>query len=96
MDTEQIIADLKQKILELETEGNSLRERLDKYILKDKTYYEKNKEKCKIRVKKYQEENNYKTTNKATPEKRAEYARRAYLKRKEKLKNEIEKIKEIK
>ena len=96
MESEKIIADLKQKILELETEGNILRERLDKYILKDKTYYEKNKEKCKIRVKKYQEENNYKTTNKATPEKRAEYARRAYLKRKEKLKNEIEKIKEIK
>ena len=96
MDSEQIIADLKQKILELEVEGNSLRERLDKYILKDKTYYEKKKVKCKIRVKKYQEENNYKTTNKATPEKRAEYARRAYLKRKEKLKNEIEKIKEIK
>ena len=98
METEKIIADLKQKILELEVEGNSLRERLDKYILKDKdkNYYEKNKEACKARVKKYQEENNYKTNSKATPEKRKLYARKAYLKRKEKLKNEIEKIKEIK
>jgi len=98
MDTDKNlkIIELEEEIITLKMEGEMLKERLDKYILKDKTYYEKNKEKCKIRVKKYQEENNYKTTNKATPEKRAEYARRAYLKRKEKLKNEIEKIKEIK
>jgi len=91
METEKIIADLKQKILELETEGNILRERLDVYLLKNKSYYNRNKEKCLLKVKEYQEKNNYKTTNKATPEKRAEYARRAYLKKKEKMKNKLDK-----
>jgi len=96
MDTDLKIIELEKEIITLKMEGEMLKERLDKYISKDKTYYEKNRERCKLRVKEYQEKNNYKTTNKATPEKRAEYARRAYLKRKEKLKNEIEKIKEIK
>ncbi len=98
MDTDKNlkIVELEKEIITLKMEGEMLKERLDKYILKDKTYYEKNKEKCKIRVKKYQEENNYKTNSKATPEKRKLYARKAYLKRKEKLKNEIEKNKEIK
>jgi len=91
MESEKIIADLKQKILELETEGNILRERLDVYLLKNKSYYNRNKEKCLLKVKEYQEKNNYKTTNKATPEKRAEYARRAYLKKKEKMKNKLDK-----
>ena len=87
METEKIIADLKQKILELEVEGNSLRERLDKYILKDKdkNYYEKNKQACKARVKKYQEE------NKPSKEQKRIYARTAYLNRKQKLKAELDK-----
>ena len=87
MDTEKIIVNLKQKILELETEGNSLRERLDKYILKDKdkNYYQQNKEACKARVKKYQEE------NKPSKEKKRIYARTAYLNRKQKLKAELDK-----
>ena len=53
METEKIIADLKQKILELEVEGNSLRERLDNYMSKDKKYYENNKEACRERMKEY-------------------------------------------
>ena len=87
METEKIIADLKQKILELETEGNILRERLNKYILKDKdkNYYEKNKQACKARVKKYQEE------NKPSKEQKRIYARTAYLNRKQKLKAELDK-----
>ena len=87
MDSEQIIADLKQKILELETEGEMLKERLDKYILKDKdkNYYQQNKEACKARVKKYQEE------NKPSKEQKRIYARTAYLNRKQKLKAELDK-----
>ena len=60
-----------------------LKERLDKYSNQHKKYYETNKElineKAKHRLKKIAEEN---------PEKIKEYRRNAYLKRKEKLKNE--------
>jgi hypothetical protein len=65
-----------------------LKEKLEKYATQHKKYYETNKEivieKAKNRLKKITEEN---------PEKIKEYRRRAYLKRKEKLKNE--EIKEI-
>lgn len=85
MESEKIIADLKQKILELETEGEMLKERLDNYMSKDKKYYENNKEACKARVKKYQEE------NKPSKEQKRIYARTAYLNRKQKLKAELDK-----
>ena len=65
-----------------------LKEKLEKYSTQHKKYYETNKEfvieKAKNRLKKITEDN---------PEKIKEYRRRAYLKRKEKLKNE--EIKEI-
>jgi hypothetical protein len=67
----------------LKDENLILKEKLDKYMSQHKNYYENNKEivieKAKNRLKKIAEEN---------PEKIKEYRRNAYLKRKEKLKNE--------
>lgn len=77
--------ELKQKLFLLEKENKELREHLKKYTNGDnnKRYYEKNKEKVKEQganyLKKLAEEN---------PEKLKEYRRNAYLKRKEKQKNE--------
>jgi hypothetical protein len=86
METEKIIADLKQKILELEVEGNSLRERLDNYMSKDKKYYENNKDACRERVKEYHKKNNY--YSKISADKKKEYAKTAYLNKKMKLAKE--------
>jgi cell division septum initiation protein DivIVA len=73
---------------ELKEENALLKQKLEKYMNQHKNYYENNKvivnEKAKQRLKKIAEEN---------PEKIKEYRRNAYLKRKEKLKNES--IKEI-
>ena len=67
---------------ELKEENALLKQKLEKYMNQHKNYYENNKEivneKAKQRLKKIAEEN---------PEKIKEY-RSAYLKRKEKLKNE--------
>ena len=68
----------------LKEENALLKEKLDKYVNHHKNYYENNKEivneKAKERLKKLAEEN---------PEKLKEYRRNAYLKRKEKLKNQV-------
>ena len=87
MDTDLKIIELEKEIITLKMEGEMLKERLDKYILKDKdkNYYQQNKEACKARVKKYQEE------NKPSKEKKRIYARTAYLNRKQKLKAELDK-----
>jgi len=77
-------------IKQLQDENARLREQLNKYLLKNKNYYENNKEEHKKRVKDYQEKTNYK----ATPEKQKEYNRISYLRRKERLKKEQEKIDE--
>ena len=67
----------------LKEENLLLKEKLEKYMSQHKNYYENNKElineKAKQRLKKIAEEN---------PDKIKEYRRNAYLKRKEKLKNE--------
>ena len=75
-------------ITQLQEENEKLKEQLDKYLLKNKTYYEKNKEEQKIRVKEYQKKTNYKSNYIPTPEQRKEYARRAYLKKKDKIQKE--------
>ena len=79
MSSEYIIAENKL----LKEENAILKEKLDKYMSQHKNYYENNKEiineKAKQRLKKLSEEN---------PEKIKEYRRNAYLKRKDKLKNE--------
>ena len=67
----------------LKEENALLKEKLEKYVNHHKNYYENNKEivneKAKQRLKKIAEEN---------PDKLKEYRRNAYLKRKEKLKNQ--------
>ena len=82
-------------IKELKEENSKLKEQLDKYLLKNKTYYEKNKEEHKTRVKDYQKKTNYKSNYIPTAEQKKEYARRAYLKKKEKLQKEIEQQKSV-
>jgi hypothetical protein len=80
MTSEEII----QENIKLKEENTLLKEKLEKCMSRHKNYYENNKEivneKAKQRLKKLSEEN---------PEKIKEYRRNAYLKRKEKLKNEI-------
>ena len=82
--------DDKDKIILLEAEVCRLKEQLNKYLLKNKNYYAKNKDEHKEKVREYQLRTNYKSTYIPTPEKKKEYARRAYLKKKEKLKKELE------
>ena len=80
-----------ERIKELEKQVEELKEQLNKYLTKGKMYYEKNKEEHIKKVREYQKKNNYKCI--PSPEKRKEYARRAYLKKKEKMlkeKNESE------
>ena len=75
----------------LEDENKTLKEKLKNYTApyRSKTYYENHKEDIKQKVKEYKEKTNY--VYEVTPEKKKEYARRAYLNKKEKLKNEKEK-----
>jgi hypothetical protein len=67
------------RIKELEEENEKLKEHLKRYTAPSykKAYYEKNKEQLLEKMK----------SNPAPPEKRKEYARRAYLKKKEKMKD---------
>ena len=73
--------ELLQEIAMLKEENAKLKSQLENYNNSRKSYYEKNKdvvnEKAKERLKKLAQEN---------PDKIKEYAKRAYLKRKEKLK----------
>ena len=91
MNVDEII--IKNKLLEeknakLEEELQATKEHLKKYTApaSSKVYYEKHKEAQKQRVRIYKETTNYKPT----PEQKKEYNKQSYLKRKEKLKNEIE------
>jgi len=92
MDKDEIIKELTEKNAKLEQELLLTKEHLKKYTApaSRREYYERNKEKEKQRVKDYQERTNYKSTCVASPEKRKEYARRAYLKKKEKNQKEIQ------
>ena len=88
------MTDKDNRIQELENENAMLKEQLNKYLMKNKLYYEKNKEEHKQKVKEYKEKNNY--NHKPTPEQKKEYNKQAYLRRKNKLKNlENEKIENI-
>ena len=71
----------------MEAELQSTIDRLKRYTspANSKEYYEKNKEVIKERVKKYQEQTNYKASYKPTPEQKKKWARTAYLKKKENL-----------
>jgi hypothetical protein len=92
MDNEEKIKEMEEKISNLETELQATKEHLKKYTApaSSKVYYEKHKEAQKQRVKEYQQKTNYKSDYNPTPEQKKIYARRAYLKRKEKLQKELE------
>ena len=80
--------DNEEKIKELEEELHATKELLKKYTASSysREYYEKNKDTIKERNANYKKNTNYKYE--PTPEKKKEYARRAYLKKKEKLQND--------
>jgi hypothetical protein len=77
-------------IKKLEEENEALKNKLKLYTapLRSKIYYENHKEDIKKKVKEYKEKTNY--VYEVSPEKKKEYARRAYLNKKEKLKKEKE------
>lgn len=90
---------LKEENEKLKLELEETREHLKKYTApaSKKAYYEAHKEEIKQKVKEYKQNTNYKYE--PSPEKKKEYARRAYLKKKEKTKQEIlekEKMENIK
>jgi hypothetical protein len=74
-------------IKQLENENNELKEKLKNYTApkRSKTFYENHKEDVLQKNKEYKEKTNYYAN--LSPEKKKEYAKRAYLNKKEKLKN---------
>ena len=79
-----LIKSLQEEIESLKNELTITKEHLKKYTApsRSKTYYENHKEEVKQKVRDYKERTNY--NNNVSPEKRKEYNRKAYLKRKEK------------
>lgn len=77
-------------IKQLETENKELKEKLKSYTApsRRKTYYENHKKELIQKNKEYKQKNNY--VYEISPEKKKEYARTAYLNKKEKLKKEKE------
>ena len=89
MNNEELIKEnilLKEELEKTKNELTETKEHLKKYTspIRNKIYYEENKEKHKQKVKEYKEKINYNAT--LTTEKKKEYARRTYLNKKEKLK----------
>jgi hypothetical protein len=78
--------ELLEKIKILEKELNETKDHLKKYTAPSnmKKYYENHKEEIKNKVKEYKIKTNYNSN--ISNEKKKEYARRAYLNKKEKLK----------
>ncbi len=88
MDNEEKIKEILEENAKLKEELQATKEHLKKYTAPSsrKEYYEKNKDVIKERNNKYKTNTNYKST----PEQRKEYNKHAYLRRKEKLKKEME------
>ena len=87
MNVEELIKEniaLKEKNKLLEDELKEVKQKLNTYQSNSKKYYENNKDKIIARVKNYNKQNNY--TSIVSSEKRKEYNKTAYQKRKEKLK----------
>jgi hypothetical protein len=78
---------LNNKIKLLEEQNNNLQEHLKKYTApsRSKKFYENHKDSVLLKNKEYKEKTNY--YSKLTPEKKKEYAKTAYLNKKERLKN---------
>jgi hypothetical protein len=83
---EQEIEFLKKRVAELETELELTKQHLKKYTAPNnmKKYYETHKEEIKKKTKEYREKTGF--IQVIDSEKRKEYNKRAYEKRKEKLK----------
>jgi len=79
---------LKQQLEITISELNNLKTQINESKQKTKQYYENNKEKIIERVKEYNKNNNYKSV--VTSEKKKEYNKIAYLKKKEKEKQKDE------
>ena len=79
---------LLEKIQQLELKNKELEEKLKTYTAppRRKTYYENHKEELIQKNKEYKEKTNY--VYEVSPEKKKEYARRAYLNKKNKLMNQ--------
>jgi len=91
MDYEKLINEnkkLKENNEKLEKELQETKEHLKKYTAPQckKAYYEKNKDEIKQKIKEYRQ------NNQPTEEQKKKWARTAYLKKKEKLKQENEKL----
>jgi hypothetical protein len=87
MNVDELIHKLKiteEENKKLQEELIQAKEHLNMYTMKNKKYYENNKDEHKQRVKEYKEKTNYSAN--LSSEKKKEYARRAYLNKKEKLK----------
>jgi hypothetical protein len=82
--------ELKKIIVNFEHELAETKEHLKKYTapLRNKLYYQENKEQHKQRVKEYKEKQNYNES--ITKEKKKEYARTAYLNKKTKMNKVLE------
>jgi len=90
MDKDARIKELEEELQYTKQELQTTKEHLKKYTAPSykKDYYEKNKDAIKERNANYKKNTNYKYD--PTPEMKKEYARRAYLKRKEKIKKDLE------
>ena len=95
MNSDEIIKQLQEENENLQNELNETKTHLKKYTspLRNKMYYEENKEKHKQQVKEYRRKTNY--VYEVSAEKKKEYARRAYLKKKEKIQKEEENIENL-
>jgi hypothetical protein len=82
---------LEEELLKIKEELNNTKEHLKKYTApsRSKTYYQKHKEEVIQKVKEYKKKKNY--TYIPTPEQKKQWARTAYLNKKEKIKKEKEK-----
>lgn len=83
METENKIKELEDELDKTRKELNETKEHLKKYTApsRSKSYYENHKEEIIKRVKEYKQNTNY--TYEVSPEKRKEYNKTAYQKRKE-------------
>lgn len=85
---EATIKEILEENAKLKEELQATKEHLKRYTApaSSKVYYERHKEEQKERVRIYKEKTNYKST----PEQVKIYNQRSYLRRKEKLKKELE------
>ena len=90
MNEEYKIKELEEELEKIKEENNKLKEKLKNYTAppRSKTYYENHKDEIINKNKEYKKKTNY--VYEVSPEKKKEYAKTAYLNKKEKL----QKIKE--